>query len=266
MKLVNNVSLAIPFYTALIGQIGTPLDLSDAVPCFGHIHHHRIFCLSSPFSERDNNMAIELVSRGKPEVVQDASDAPTPEPGSPPNALFVPDHIRIKNRRKRYLDLNPTYFDSSLELADPLLYDRLIRRFQTPAEREAEGRQKGYSGVLEADILRSEAKLDALAHPDPNATFSYRRGPDGEILEEEKDEVPRTKEEGWLRWKYEMEMRFLRGDDDDFDYKTVDENEQWDDKEEEDRNRLENYLDQEEPSWVLVNGQKPRGETGIQDF
>src|SRR6201994_2017952 len=88
--------------------------------------------------------------------------------------------VRVKNRRKRYLDHNPSYFNPSLELADPLLYDRLVRRFQTPAEREAEGRKKGYSGVLEADLYRSEAKVAALARPDSQATFSYRRGPNGE--------------------------------------------------------------------------------------
>src|ERR1700760_3686559 len=84
--------------------------------------------------------------------------------------------VRVKNRRKRYLDQNPDYFNSSLELADPLLYDRLIRRFQTAAEREDEGRRKGFSGVLHADLIRSEAKLDALMNPSSNAMFSYKRG------------------------------------------------------------------------------------------
>src|ERR1700760_5016842 len=82
--------------------------------------------------------------------------------------------VRVKNRRKRYLDLNPSYFNASLELADPLLYDRLIRRFQTPAEREVEGRAKGFSGVLQEDLYRSEAKIAALANPDPDAAFSYK--------------------------------------------------------------------------------------------
>ncbi|KAF2663282.1 hypothetical protein BT63DRAFT_123626 [Microthyrium microscopicum] len=178
----------------------------------------------------------------------------------------LPERIRVKNRRKRYLDQTPDYFGPSLELADPLMYDRLIRRFQTPAEREAEGRKKGHSGVLEADLMRSEAKVEALAHPDPNATFSYRRGPGGEILAEDKDEVPRTKEEGFARWKYEMEMRFMRGDDDDFDYPGVDDNEMWDDLEEEARGKLESYLETESPRWVLGDGQQPEGETGVQDY
>ena len=44
------------------------------------------------------------------------------------------------------------------------------------------------------------------------------------------DEVPKSKEEGWARWKFEMEMRFVRGEDADFDYKTVDEDESLDDE------------------------------------
>ncbi|ERF69109.1 hypothetical protein EPUS_01065 [Endocarpon pusillum Z07020] len=180
---------------------------------------------------------------------------------------------RIKNRRKRYLDLHPEYFTSAnLELADPLLYDRLIRRFQTPAEREAEGRQKGYSGTLEADLLRSEAKLNALAHPDPNQTFSYRRGPDGEILAEEKDEVPKDKEEGYAKWKWEMEMRFVRGGDADFEYEKVDESEEYDDRGVEEQEAEEKWFDEEESNFVNEEGlrrsksRELQGETGIQDF
>ncbi|KAL4877467.1 coiled-coil domain-containing protein-domain-containing protein [Aspergillus karnatakaensis] len=175
---------------------------------------------------------------------------------------------RIKNRRKRYLDLHPEYFSADLELADPLLYDRLIRRFQTPAEREAEGRAKGFSGVLQADLLRSEAKMDALNHPDPHAMFSYARGPNGEILAEDRDEIPRSKEDGEKAWRWEMTIRFLRGEDDDFDYSGVDDNEEYDDlSEEQDR-----YFDAEEPEWLIEGDEgadvtsRLQGETGVQDF
>ncbi|KAI9729818.1 MAG: hypothetical protein M1834_006566 [Cirrosporium novae-zelandiae] len=191
---------------------------------------------------------------------------------SPPTMMSPPpDRIRIKNRRKRYLDLHPEYFSSSLELADPLLYDRLVRRFQTTSEREAEGRAKGYSGVLEADLMRSEAKLEALANPDKNATFTYKRGPNGEIMAEQEDEIPPNKEEGMKRWRWEMEMRFIRGGDEDFDYEKIDNNEDFDDHAEEERQKQEDYFSQQEPEWVFEDGEEdkekqPQGETGIQDF
>lgn len=190
-----------------------------------------------------------------------------PQSQSQPQKEDGPSHrIRVKNRRKRYLDTHPDYFSASLELADPLLYDRLIRRFQTPAEREAEGRQKGFSGVMEADLMRAEAKVAALTQPNLHATFAYQRGPNGEILAEDKDEVPQSKEEGKQRWEYEMKMRFLRGDDDDFNYESVDENEEWDDRAEEDRDRQDHYFGEEEPSWVLDDHKTIEGETGVQDF
>lgn len=160
-------------------------------------------------------------------------------------------------------------------MTDPLLYDRLIRRFQTPTEREAEGREKGYSGTLEADLWRSEAKMEALRHPDPNSVFSYKRGPNGEILAEERDEVPASKEEGYARWKWEMETRFVRGADEDFDYNVVDDNEQYDDHALESLEAQDRYFDNEEPEFVVGDDaarrtksqeQKLRGETGVQDF
>lgn len=123
--------------------------------------------------------------------------------------------------------------------------------------------------MLEADLLRSEAKIEALAHPDPNATFSYRRGPQGEVLAEEKDEIPVDKEEGQKRWRWEMEMRFLRGGDDDFEYEDVDESEKYDDRGEEEREAEEKYFAEEKPEWVTEDDQKAtslQGETGIQDY
>lgn len=177
--------------------------------------------------------------------------------------------IRVKNRRKRYLDTHPEYFSSGLELADPLLYDRLVRRFQTPAEREAEGRAKGYSGVLEADLLRSEAKLQALHSPE-SSSIAVRRGPNGEILavDEDSDDEVKTKEEGLARWRDDMGQRFLRGEDRDFRYEEVDESEEWDDVQEEEREAQDKYFDDEDPSWIHSGQGTPKitGETGVQDF
>ncbi|KAG9231825.1 coiled-coil domain-containing protein-domain-containing protein [Amylocarpus encephaloides] len=195
--------------------------------------------------------------------------------------------IRIKNRRKIYLDRHPSYFTSpDLELINPLLYDRCVRKFQTPAEREADGRSKGYSGVLEADLYRSEAKLAALKKSKQAETetsvndsstqessssqnylpfVSYSRGMKGEVLPEEEDEVPRDREEGFERWKFEMTIRFLKGDDLDFDYKEIDESDEWDviERVEEE----ERWFEDEEPSWVDDKaGGETGGETGVQDF
>lgn len=116
--------------------------------------------------------------------------------------------------------------------------------------------------------MRSELKMEALAHPDANARFTYSRGPNGEILAEDKDEIPKTKEEGLERWRWEMEMRFVKGADTDFDYATVDECDDYDDQNEE----QEKYFDDEEPEWLVDKDEdgnitgRLQGETGIQDF
>jgi hypothetical protein len=156
---------------------------------------------------------------------------------------------------------------------DPLLYDRCIRRFQSAAEREADGKRKGYSGVLEADLYRSEAKLAALTTPPSPPSISsvpfvsYARGENGEVLPEEEDEIPKSKEEGMDRWKFEMTIKFLKGEDKDFDYKSVDEDEKWDEVER--RESEERWFEDEEPEWVEDDekvGEGTGGETGVQDF
>jgi hypothetical protein len=157
-------------------------------------------------------------------------------------------------------------YNSPISSTDPLLYDRLIRRFQSAAEREKEGRERGYSGVLEANFVRSEAKIEALQHPDPNSPMTYSRAPDGSITAVEQDEGERAQgpEEGWEKWKDVMGMRFVKGDDVDFEYAIVDENDEYDDRAEEDRRHLESYLNEEEERFVGEG--RPTGQTGIQDY
>jgi hypothetical protein len=179
------------------------------------------------------------------------------------------DKLTAKNRRKRYLDVHPEYFsDSSLELADPLLYDRLIRRFQTATEREAEGRRKGFSGQMATDLWRAEAKKDALSQPNPMSLFTYNRGPQGQIFEEDKDDIPMTKEEGRAWWEDEMTQRFLRGGDEDFEYKDVDGNVKYDPPEQE-RDLQEAWFESMESDFDSDGEGKEKvltGETGIQDY
>lgn len=114
--------------------------------------------------------------------------------------------------------------------------------------------------------MRSEAKVDALAHPDPNSPLVYHRDAEGAIIAVEQDEEdrPKNKHDGQEKWREAMEQRFLRGEDKDFDYRTVDENEELNDWAEETRRREEKYYDEQEEEYV-GEGEKT-GETGVQDF
>ncbi|KAF8429187.1 coiled-coil domain-containing protein-domain-containing protein, partial [Tirmania nivea] len=157
-----------------------------------------------------------------------------------------------------YLTVNHTkYFDNpTLELADPLLYDKCIRSFQTASEREAEGKAKGWSGILHADLERAEARMEALK----KATEDRRNGKEDE---DEGDKVS-SKEEGIGRWEDAMTRRFLEGGDQDVDYKTIDDNEEYDDVKQIERDVQEAYFDAETPS-ASEEGSSCT-DTGIQDF
>ncbi|KAL1842813.1 hypothetical protein VTJ49DRAFT_4142 [Mycothermus thermophilus] len=294
-----------------------------------------------------------------PATPQDSMSRPRPRPPRSPEHAA---RIRVQNRRRAYLEKNPGYFESSEhELADPLLYDSLIRRFQTPAEREAEGRAKGYARVLEGSLLRGEERLARLreqreqqrngfdsddndgeeeeeeevtgngrrvrfvepgsgatlrggrsvhsttegasssssSSPPPSSTEAAETAdrpafePDGRTfssLTASLTPPPRTRAEGRRQWEAFLRDRFIRGEDEDFDYAgLVDGNDEYDVFE---RQELEErWFDEEEAGWASSSddedeeeeeedgdgdaggGRKRKkrervllGETGVQDF
>ncbi|KAK2017943.1 coiled-coil domain-containing protein [Colletotrichum eremochloae] len=173
--------------------------------------------------------------------------------------------IQSRNRRREYLWRNPEYFNNAEhELADTLLYDSLIRRFQTPAEREAEGKAKGYSGVLESSLLRGEARLaDLKASTEAESVPGYVR----EFTTEADLSKPKNKAEGLERWQEFLTERFVRGHDEDFDYSLVDDNDEYDTTLR--RDAEEAWFDDEDPNWASDADEQAstkQGETGVQDF
>lgn len=92
-------------------------------------------------------------------------------------------------------------------------------------------------------------------------------------MAEDKDELPASKEDGHARWRWEMEARFVRGGDDDFDYEAVDKSDDYDDHIQETREAEEKYFDDENPQFVSgseaaerLKSHELQGETGVQDF
>ncbi|KAI1420716.1 coiled-coil domain-containing protein-domain-containing protein [Xylaria sp. FL1777] len=248
-----------------------------------------------------------------------------PQP-RPPKTPAHAAQIRVRNRRREWLSRHPLYFRSlEHELADPALYDALIRRFQSHEEREKEGRAKGFGRVLEVDLLRGEARLSKLVNdtrrradddnmseslesnslapmasrilplsrprsspgtPEPNLVAESGAEMNWDELEAlethdlEKRSPPQTAEEGRLRWDEFLRLRFIAGGDEDFDYRTVDEDDEYDTLER--REQEDAWFDNEEPGWVgdsdyddetELDGhgkqsvERPlTGETGVQDF
>lgn len=185
--------------------------------------------------------------------------------------------------------------------ADPDLYDKLIRKFQSPAEREAEGRSRGWGKTLESSLMRGEARLERIASSYTGdripASGSSSRASNGigrdstnfGIDVDLVDDKPATKEEGRAAWDEFLRERFVRGGDEDFDYSKVDGDEDLDVLENMDKE--EAYFDGEEPEWAddseedeeetevhgdqdPEQGDGPRrkrervllGETGVQDY
>lgn len=216
--------------------------------------------------------------------------------------------VRVQNRRREYLEKNPGYFSSAEhEFAgesgtspppafprplgpngsgdfgrgdhaadraiDPDLYDKLVRRFQTPAEREAEGRARGWGKTLESSLMRGEARLERLASSytgdrPPPPSLAAHQGPEGgggggarrdTIFAIDSDLAddggkPASKEEGRARWEAFLRERFVRGGDEDFEYDRVDRSEDLDSMEA--RDREEAYFDEVEPEWADDSGEE----------
>ena len=125
---------------------------------------------------------------------------------------------------------------------------------------------------MEADLWRSEAKITALTNAERTAWRGDSGDPSDDIVAQEKDDVPKSKDEGIQRWRKEMELAFLRGSDADFNYAEIDGNEEYDDRVAQEREEEERWFEQEEPSWVEEGAEEAekvggvRGQTGVQDY
>ena len=170
-------------------------------------------------------------------------------------------------------------------MAEPLTYDRLIRQHQSAAEREAAGRSKGLADALTGSLLRGEAKplagarqLAASGGATSASTDGGRRldwgvdwedldeigGGDGQESGQEAERVVDQRARGVQEWRRRLEERFMAGEDGDFEYGPVDEDEEldsgWGEVTREERWFAEERDEDE--------GNKPEleGQTGVQDF
>jgi hypothetical protein len=147
--------------------------------------------------------------------------------------------------------------------------------------------------VLEGSLLRGEARLAQISPADDaQAGASTRLGPDPDLTSPrqvtaaEADNVavlppPSDRKEAAERWQEFLRNRFVRGGDEEFEYGTVDGNEEYDVLER--REEEEAWFEDEDPDWASLaeeddrdtpheeeKGPEPermlQGETGIQDY
>ncbi|KAL2209552.1 hypothetical protein CC79DRAFT_1332707 [Sarocladium strictum] len=174
--------------------------------------------------------------------------------------------IDVHNRRREYLQRHPSYLaNKEQELADPVLYERLVKRFQTADERAAEVKSKGYGRTLEADLLRGETRLAELPGSQRGPEMSQPGAPD---IANDWNRKATDKSDGLELWHTFLRDRFVQGNDDDFDYSIVDTNDDYDTLAR--RDAEDAWFDAEEPSLVEDLTETPisprHGDTGIQDF
>lgn len=140
-----------------------------------------------------------------------------------------------------------------------------MKRFQTPDERAAEAKSKGYGRTLEADLLRGETRLAELP--------GSQRGPEttqaaNSDFAKDWNRQASDKSDGLELWHIFLTDRFVHGNDDDFDYSTVDSNDDYDSLAR--RDAEDAWFDAEEPSLVEDLTETPisprHGDTGVQDF
>lgn len=148
-----------------------------------------------------------------------------------------------------------------------MLYERLVKKFQTVDERTEEGKAKGYGRTLEASLIRGET---TLAHISPNALDQPPLiSTNEQLVENTWDNPAADRQAGLELWRSFLEERFVHGRDEDFDYSLVDEDAELDVLER--REAEEEWFEDEEPEWVDDDGdvkvdEERKGETGIQDY
>ncbi|KAK3597659.1 hypothetical protein CHS0354_040029 [Potamilus streckersoni] len=169
---------------------------------------------------------------------------------------------RIKNRRyeaMKQLTLQGEYFsEEEMKYRDPYLYEHMVGQYLT----DQEIRQT----IDKSDLRFSSILLKHIDQQVENAVYEYSKnneeGQEEETEESEEDEEEEEEEEdenGKRKISHQakemlknefltiMQEKFLRGEDRNFDYSKVDDNEEYDDMCIVDREEEEKYFDDEEP-------------------
>ncbi|KFA47512.1 hypothetical protein S40293_02168 [Stachybotrys chartarum IBT 40293] len=220
----------------------------------------------SNISKREHVRDFKVEVSESKYIMDQMNEKPVPRQPNPPEKVA---QVKTHNRRREYLERHPSYFENrEHELAGcashPVLYAHLIKQFQTPAERAAEGKAKGYGLTLEADLLRGESKMFKLSSTTTGRdTVTNTQNSLDAKLDESWDQPAADRAQGQQLWRVFLSERFILGDDEDFDYTTVDGNEEYDMMERQDEE--EKWYDEEEPGWE-AGASSRYSETGVQDF
>jgi len=227
---------------------------SEDVPCFRDSQHS-----ISEDSKYDFDYYLQEMAKRKSAVVSD--DHPDPI---------------VKNRRyaalKKLIENGEYFSDYEMRDRDPLLFDQMVGQYQTEREQQAafhsgDRQAAGFSSVLlnlfDAQELSKRRHIQraqqAVSSNRSNRKRHYESDEEEEMDEEDENDedeaassdqakIPSAEKQD-LREDFvrEMQERFLDGKDVNFDYRTVDENPEYDLVDLQARDNEDKYFDEEEP-------------------
>ncbi|EDO48482.1 predicted protein, partial [Nematostella vectensis] len=166
-------------------------------------------------------------------------------------------HVEVQNRRyeamQRLINDSTFFSEEEMRKRNPLLYEQYIGQYLTEEEK------------LERDIAEREGEpsLSQLMFSKYDAEktqwiYNYQREQEREMEEEEEDSeeemeedsqgTPTEEEKEMLRneFFYEMQEKFLLGKEEEFDYSTVDMNDEYDDLKLREQDEEERYFDDDD--------------------
>jgi len=177
----------------------------------------------------------------------------------------------IQNRRLTYLNRSDYLLSPVIQQRlFPLLYEELVLRHQSRAEKlDAERLQK--SRTLTHVLLEAGDHMEKLQRQrdrtdEERARDQARFELEQSVAEMMPNEILVDKEKSRLYLERMVREKFLAGEDEEFDYSTVDNNEIWDDWETMEEDIRAKYFDEESPDDEEEEEKTLTGETGVQDF
>jgi hypothetical protein len=191
----------------------------------------------------------------------------------PPPPISSPPLTKITTRNRRLTYLNRSEYLSSPTIQErlfPLLYEKLILRHETSAEKataEVTSKQRSLTNVLlEAGDHMEKVQRQRDRTDDDRARDEVQREMEAQIAEMTPQRILDDRQESHDLLERMMREKFLAGGDEEFDYPSVDEDDQWDDWETVEEDIRAEYFDNETPEEELEDGRVLTGQTGVQDF
>jgi hypothetical protein len=176
----------------------------------------------------------------------------------------------VRNRRLTYL--NRSDYLASPEVQQrlfPFLYEKLVIQHKTLRDKQDE-ESVSKSRTLTKVLLDAGDHIQKLERQRDRTAEDRAKDHERFVAEELiADSLPASTLENREKSRELLEKliteRFLAGEDEEFDYAAVDEDEQYDDWETIDQDFRERYFDDEDPE-STEKGKALTGETGVQDF